>query len=55
MPQSQSHWGYDLLTVLVVVAIGAFVFWALPVQAETTASVVDALRCTAASSPCARS
>lgn len=38
MPKSQPHWGYDLLTVVVVVAIGAFVFWALPVQAQTTAS-----------------
>jgi hypothetical protein len=34
MPKSQTHWGYDLLTVLLVVAVSAFVFWAVPAQAE---------------------
>jgi hypothetical protein len=33
MPKSKTHWGYDLLTVLLVVLVSAFVFWAVPVQA----------------------
>lgn len=33
MPKSQTHWGYDLLTVLLVVLVSVLVFWAVPVQA----------------------
>jgi hypothetical protein len=33
MPKSRTHWGYDLLTVLLVALVSAFVFWALPAQA----------------------
>jgi hypothetical protein len=35
MPKSRPHWGYDLLTVLLVALVGAFVFWAVPAQAES--------------------
>ncbi len=38
MPKSQTHWGYDLLTVLLVGLVSAVVFWAVPVQARTVAS-----------------
>lgn len=40
MPKSQSHWGYDLLTVLLVLAVGAVVFWAVPAHAGTGAAAV---------------
>jgi hypothetical protein len=33
MPKSQTHWGYDVLTVLLVVLVSVLVFWAVPVQA----------------------
>lgn len=33
MPKSQTHWGYDLLTVLLVALVSLLVFWAVPVQA----------------------
>lgn len=34
MPKTQAHWVYDLLTVLAVVLVSAFVFWALPAEAR---------------------
>lgn len=40
MPKSRSHWGYDLLTVLLVALVGAVVFWVLPVQAESHPPIV---------------
>jgi hypothetical protein len=39
MPKSQQHWGYDLLTVLLVVLVGAFVFWLVPAQAEVASAL----------------
>jgi hypothetical protein len=33
MPKSKTHWGYDLLTVVLVGLVSAFVFWAVPAQA----------------------
>ncbi|HVK31792.1 MAG TPA: hypothetical protein VM845_04710 [Burkholderiaceae bacterium] len=40
MPKSRAHWGYDLLTVLLVALVGAFVFWVVPAQAEVASSLV---------------
>ncbi len=40
MPKSQTHWGYDLVTVLLVVLVGAVVFWVVPAQAETSLPLV---------------
>jgi len=31
MPKSQQHWGYDLLTVLLVTLVSVVVFWLVPV------------------------
>lgn len=36
MPKSQTHWGYDLLTVLLVVLVSVLVFWAVPAQAAAS-------------------
>lgn len=33
MPKSQQHWGYDLLTVLLVALISVVVFWFVPLPA----------------------
>lgn len=30
MPKSRQHWGYDLLTLSLVLGVAAFVFWAVP-------------------------
>lgn len=40
MPKSQTHWGYDLLTVLLVALVGAVVFWVVPAQAESGMALV---------------
>lgn len=40
MPKSQAHWGYDLLTVLLVALVSALVFWLVPAQAEAWPSLV---------------
>lgn len=34
MPKSRSHWGYDLLTVLLVALVSGIVFWVVPAQAQ---------------------
>jgi hypothetical protein len=40
MPKSRSHWGYDLLTVLLVALVGSVVFWVVPAQARSASSLV---------------
>jgi hypothetical protein len=40
MPKSRSHWGYDLLTVLLVALVGSVVFWVVPAQARCASSLV---------------
>jgi hypothetical protein len=40
MPKSRAHWGYDLLTVLLVALVSALVFWVVPAQAAALPSPV---------------
>jgi membrane-associated phospholipid phosphatase len=45
MPKSKQHWGHDLVTLALVGAIAALVFWLVPLPAHAAHSLAGATSC----------